>query len=135
MTKLPTTEKPSIKDTIVSGLLLGIKSFDRAVMTHWQLLFIGLPPVMTVISMSLGYLTAPEPCRQSFDCVELHIVKSTKPLFNWIEELQSIPDDSKLPVLIAIACVLLYAFAVFVYASQDLVAPLRLKSNQDDDAG
>lgn len=91
--------------------------------------------MMTVISMSLGYLTAPEPCRQSSYCVELHIVKSTKPLFNWIEELNDLPDEGKLPVLLAIACVLLYAFAVFVYASQDLVAPLRLKSNQDDDAG
>lgn len=130
MSKLPTTEKPSIKDVIVSGLLLGIKSFDRAVVSHWRLLFIGLPPMMTAISMSMGYLTAPEPCRQSFDCVQLHVVESTKPLFSSIDGLQSIPDYSKLPVLLAIACVFLYAIAVVVYASQDLVASLRLKNGQ-----
>ena len=132
MTNLkPTTEKPSRKDAIVSDLLLGIKSFDRALMTHWRFLLIGVP-LMTIMSTSLGYLTAPEPCRQSFNCVELHIVKSTQPLFSWITELDSLSDEGKLPVLIAIACWYLYVFAAVLYALRDVAIVLRTKGGQNN---
>lgn len=134
MTKLPTTKKPSIKDVIVSALRLSIKSLGRAVAIHWSLLFIEIPAVMTAATISLGYLTAPELCRESFDCVQMHVVQSTKPFFGSIEGLQSIPDDGKLPVLLAIACMYLFAFAVFVYASQTLVASF-LQARKQNDAG
>lgn len=131
MPKLPTTKKLSIKDAVISELSLVITSFDRAVMTHWRLLLIGVP-VMTFLTTSLGYLTAPELCRQSFECVELHVVHSTRPLFAWITELNDLPDEGKLPVLVAIACIYLYVIVAFVYASQSLVASVRMRDEQKD---
>ena len=130
MSNLP-SKSPSILDVLTSELSLVVKSLHRAVITHWPLLLAGVP-VMTFITMSLGYLTAPELCRQSSHCVELHIVRSTRPLFSWITELDDLPDESKLPVLVAIACIYFYAITAYVYAAHNLVASVRMRDEQKD---
>lgn len=135
MTKLPTTEKSSRKDVIVSGLLSGIKSFDRAVVTHWRFLLIGIPVALTIVSTTLGHMTALELCRESVSCLpgDIDVTVTAQPPFSSIEALTIIPDDFKLPFKVVFVCGYLSAFYGVLnslYLTLNLVISFRSQGHQ-----